>query len=271
MTTVLLRIQDRDRQRQIAEALAQSNFEVLLDAVENATHEAPEIIVSDQTVEADPRRRPAIAAIGWQGPADAMLAEDATAREIRLACSLLTEIVRLQKESRDSLRERADWQHRANSDPVTGLANRRAWDEEAPRMFARAAAEGRSLCLAILDLDRFKKVNDRYGHAVGDEVLKDAARAIAASVRASDFLARIGGDEFTLLLCDADAVAAAGVVERIRRAVANKCSHAAGPAVSISVGYSSLREGDRLEDLFERSDAALLQAKQEGRDRTVEG
>jgi diguanylate cyclase (GGDEF)-like protein len=211
----------------------------------------------------------ALIVIGHDGPADVVLPADTTPRELALACTLLTEIVMLRSQRSESISARGHLQNLAYSDPLTGIANRRAWDEELARRRNQPSAGPARWGLAILDLDRFKEINDRYGHTTGDHVLKRAAHAIAAGVRASDFAARLGGDEFGLLLANVDSADAASVVERIRRGVAAQCSGPAGPNVTASAGFAILVEPDTCETLFERADCALRHAKEKGRDRTL--
>lgn len=278
MTTIFLSIHDERRREAFASALAGVTTEVISAAESSPNGLRVDVIVSDRMIDTNrdaaaeqspARNRVAVAAIGWNGPADVVLPGDATPREVALACSLLSEIVRLRREGWDSHDERAEMRQLAYSDPLTGIPNRRAWDHEMGRQFERAACNNRSLGLALVDLDNFKNVNDQYGHAAGDEVLKEAARAISASVRGSDFIARMGGDEFGLLLPEVDLGAVSSVVERIRRAIATRCSRPVGPNISASVGYSILRENDKFTTLFERADAALRDAKRLGRDRAV--
>jgi diguanylate cyclase (GGDEF)-like protein len=160
----------------------------------------------------------------------------------------------------------------AETDPLTGLANRRRFEASAERTLARTRAEGASLALLMLDIDHFKSVNDRFGHATGDAVLRAVAGRCRAVLKATDLMARFGGEEFVVLLPDVvpeDAVAAA---ERIRATVAASPVVADGGAVDvrISVGVTLLREADTgLEPLLERADAALYTAKRTGRDKVV--
>ena len=122
-------------------------------------------------------------------------------RELTLACELLAQIVRLRRRERQAAEIHRELSAQAMSDPLTGLPNRRAWDLALTGALAVAAAEARDqLCLAILDLDHFKHINDLHGHVVGDEVLRASGRAIYDHLRQDDFVARLGGDEFGLLV-----------------------------------------------------------------------
>jgi GGDEF domain-containing protein len=107
----------------------------------------------------------------------------------------------------------------ARTDGLTGVANRRGWDDELPRELARATRSGRPLCIALLDLDHFKAYNDRHGHQAGDRLLKAAAAAWQARLRRSDLLARYGGEEFAVLLPDCGLEDAGQLVDRADRAL----------------------------------------------------
>jgi diguanylate cyclase (GGDEF)-like protein len=149
----------------------------------------------------------------------------------------------------------------ARTDALTGLPNRRAWDEELEREVARARRYGGRLCLAMIDLDHFKRFNDREGHQAGDRLLGDTAVAWRAQLRPSDLLARYGGEEFALLLPHVDAAAATGVLARLLEQVPRGQTASAG-----------LAEWDGAEPggmLVRRADTALYQAKRSGRARTV--
>ena len=148
----------------------------------------------------------------------------------------------------------------ARTDPLTGVPNRRVWEEELPRELERARRMGTGLCLAMIDLDNFKAYNDRHGHQAGDVVLKEAASAWRAEVRSTDLLARYGGEEFVLLLPACALDDAVAIVERLR---------AATPLVTCSVGLAEWDFQEASADLVERADQALYAAKSEGRNRYV--
>jgi diguanylate cyclase (GGDEF)-like protein len=146
----------------------------------------------------------------------------------------------------------------AASDPLTGLANRRAWDAA----LRDALREGRALCVAIIDLDRFKEINDRGGHAHGDAVLRASAAAWHAVLRPGDLIARLGGDEFGVLLLDCCPADAEPVVARLR---------AATPlGATCSIGWDAAAPGDDGVGLLRRADRALYAAKDAGRDRALQ-
>ena len=148
----------------------------------------------------------------------------------------------------------------ARTDPLTGVPNRRVWEEELPRELERARRTGAGVCLAMIDLDDFKAYNDRFGHQAGDLVLKEAATAWRAEVRSTDLLARYGGEEFVLLLPACALDDAIRIVERLRMVT---------PLVTCSVGLArwDFQEGGA--ELIQRADQALYTAKAEGRNRHV--
>jgi diguanylate cyclase (GGDEF)-like protein len=175
----------------------------------------------------------------------------------RLRSSLATQAAAL--EEREELARRLA--EAANTDVLTGLPNRRAWERAIERELSRAEREGSDLCVAILDLDRFKDFNDRYGHHAGDERLREAADAWQPELRPSDLLARYGGEEFAVLLPGSTAEGCAHVVERV-------CA-ATPQGQTVSAGLAAWTGEEDADELMKRADVALYQAKSRGRDRTV--
>jgi diguanylate cyclase (GGDEF)-like protein len=149
----------------------------------------------------------------------------------------------------------------ARTDALTGLPNRRVWEEDLARELARAARHGGSLCLVMLDLDRFKTFNDAHGHPAGDRLLADTARAWRPIMRETDTLARYGGEEFAALLPHSEHAGAAAVVERLLAAV--PLGQTASAGIAVWDGQESA------EALLARADAALYEAKNAGRARAV--
>jgi diguanylate cyclase (GGDEF)-like protein len=162
----------------------------------------------------------------------------------------------------------------AGTDDLTGLYNRRRFSEYAARELALAIREGRFFTVAILDIDYFKDVNDRHGHAVGDVVLCEFASRLSAAVREIDILCRYGGEEFALVLPGSDEGAALAAVERIRRAATSRPIAFEGGELELraSAGvYSALPSKGQLVDAFlDEADRALYEAKEKGRDRTIQ-
>jgi diguanylate cyclase (GGDEF)-like protein len=158
----------------------------------------------------------------------------------------------------------------AATDPLTGLPNRRYFDEFCSLLALRRRA-GDAVAVLMIDIDKFKVLNDTYGHPVGDEVLKAVAAAIVASVRDHDVPARVGGEEFAVLLRNPGPEVALEVGERVRESVhALDLSALRVPSVSVSVGVANARGPDEpMPELVGRADQALLRAKRAGRDRVV--
>ncbi|WP_242346262.1 diguanylate cyclase [Anaeromyxobacter terrae] len=156
-------------------------------------------------------------------------------------------------------------------DPLTGLANRRAFEEALAGAVARAVRDGAALALAALDVDHFKRVNDAHGHAAGDAVLAAVAARATEALRAGDLLARIGGEEFAALLPGATLAAAAEVAERIRARISAAPVEAGAErvAVTVSAGVAALAPGEDGATLLARADERLYAAKRAGRDRVA--
>ncbi|MBR2688080.1 MAG: PleD family two-component system response regulator [Aquamicrobium sp.] len=162
----------------------------------------------------------------------------------------------------------------AVTDGLTGLHNRRYLDSHLQTLFDRAVARRRPLSMMITDLDRFKAINDTYGHDGGDDVLREFAHRLRKNVRGIDLACRFGGEEFVVVMPDTEGAVAEKVAERIRAEIA-RLPFAIGregktAEVTISVGVSALLKGsDTVEDLIKRADVALYEAKNSGRNRVV--
>ncbi|MFY3384259.1 diguanylate cyclase [Paracidovorax sp. MALMAid1276] len=159
----------------------------------------------------------------------------------------------------------------ATRDELTGLLNRRAMNDLMELERRRNARSGRPLLLAQLDIDLFKRINDQHGHATGDRALQAFAGVVRASVRDTDVLARWGGEEFVLMLCDTKLEDGRDLLERVRDAVAAlEIPHATGTLrLSVSAGLAQHQPGQPLEHTLERADQALYTAKALGRNRVV--
>jgi diguanylate cyclase (GGDEF)-like protein len=155
----------------------------------------------------------------------------------------------------------------ARTDPLTGLPNRAELDSSLPARIEAARAAARPLCLLFIDLDHFKRINDRFGHDVGDLCLIAAARILRRHVRASDLLARYGGEEFVLLLEGADLGAARSLAAELRASIEREGRSVGEQAVgmTVSLGIAELVAEDDFGSLLRRADAALYRAKGEGR------
>lgn len=156
----------------------------------------------------------------------------------------------------------------AHTDALTGLFNRRAYDQHLAREWRRVQRSGAALSVLLIDADHFKAINDQHGHAMGDQVLQQLAQLIQHSAREIDVTARIGGEEFAVLLTDTDATSAAGVAERIRSQVA-QAENMPVAGVTVSIGVATLQAEEPPESLQHRADQALYMAKARGRNRVV--
>ena len=162
----------------------------------------------------------------------------------------------------------------ARADSKTGLLNAATWENGATAELARAVRTRTQLAVALLDIDRFKVINDTYGHLTGDEVLKEIAHTLKTMLREYDLAGRFGGEEFALLLPQTRAVDAFRIAERIRSAISGLCIIAPGATggervhVTVSIGVAALDSGSKREyaELMAAADAALYRAKSGGRD-----
>jgi diguanylate cyclase (GGDEF)-like protein len=159
----------------------------------------------------------------------------------------------------------------AFTDHLTGLANRRRFERQLEREVARTRRFGRAFSLLMLDLDLFKRVNDTHGHDVGDDVLRRVGNALQAGTRGIDTTARLGGEEFAVILTETDFAAGLEVAERLRVAIGETETPAAG-RVTVSIGLAEFNGTTRdVRTLFNAADAALYEAKRQGRDRVCCG
>lgn len=159
----------------------------------------------------------------------------------------------------------------AEIDPLTGIANRRSFDAHLAEQVANHHASKLPVCLLLADIDHFKKINDTYGHQVGDMVIKHFAAVIAQSVRSTDFVARFGGEEFSVILPKASVGNALGVAERVRQSLAQTSWAGTLPSgakrPTASFGIAEILDDETPGQLFERADRMLYSAKRLGRDR----
>lgn len=166
--------------------------------------------------------------------------------------------------------ERQKFYERSIRDPLTGLFTRFYMEDALRRLFEiHDRSGGTMVALAMLDIDHFKCVNDRYGHVRGDEVLCRVAQIIKADARAGDLPVRLGGEEFGLIVVGEPAVEIAAVGERLRQKIASTRFHGsfASLRVTISIGTALRQVGESIPGFIERADLALYQAKREGRNR----
>jgi diguanylate cyclase (GGDEF)-like protein len=209
----------------------------------------------------------AIVSIDESAAADVCLPPDFTVRELRLACTLLAQLACVRRERRRAGRLNQLLHRLAMRDPLTGLPNRRAWNEQLLARRTSKEPAKRQLCLAMIDLDHFKQVNQRFGHRGGDDVLRHVGRELTHCIREDDFAARLGGDEFGVLTSAAGDHPAT-MVDSLRVKI---CQNTPLTATTASAGFALASSGleHDTEQLFRQADQALRQAKASGRDRTT--
>ncbi len=203
----------------------------------------------------------------------------ATTREMQRA------VARLQQRLDDSRREIAMLRdevrrarHESLVDGLTGLANRRAFDQRLAVLLAEQQAGGPSQlaapCLLLTDIDHFKRINDSYGHAFGDQVIRAVAQVLQRHVPAAGLAARIGGEEFALLLPPVTLDEAGGLAEKVRATIAASRIRRHGESdalarVTVSLGLAPYRRGESAREFLDRADQALYASKESGRDRVT--
>jgi diguanylate cyclase len=158
-------------------------------------------------------------------------------------------------------------------DPLTGILNRRGFENSANITFSDQAGLSRGICLLMIDIDHFKQINDTYGHLFGDKVIRAIANTLKSKVRGQDSVARLGGEEFALLLADTNSAGAYTVAENIRHTIEGCQIHRLDNqekigGITISIGIAAYTSGSSLTDLLGRADKALYVSKKEGRNRT---
>lgn len=163
------------------------------------------------------------------------------------------------------------FEQQATTDPLTGLLNRRAMTQRIDQEISRFERQPRSFVLAMGDLDRFKEINDRFGHDAGDHVLEQAAAAMQSLLRGHDAISRWGGEEFVLLLPDTDVDGGLDTVDRLRARVAQTPMSCEGEALNVSItfGLCLYQAGLSRDECIKRADRALYRGKQLGRNRVV--
>ncbi|ART59176.1 GGDEF domain-containing protein [Acidovorax carolinensis] len=191
-------------------------------------------------------------------------------REIRLRMALqdasaLNQQLQAQIQKVDALNRALS--EMATTDALTGVANRRAFDHSLQLELAIVERRGTPLSLLMLDVDHFKRINDTYGHEAGDKVLVAIAQLLGGCARVIDVVARVGGEEFAVILPNTDAGGAHEVAERMRSAVAR--SNWLGQPTTVSIGAATLHDKEDAASLYARADAALYAAKTAGRDRVA--
>jgi diguanylate cyclase (GGDEF)-like protein len=220
---------------------------------------------------------------------EARVPPDGSPRELAQTIGLVASLAQVRRRDRQRRRNAERFRRLSMLDPLTGIANRRAWDvrtAQVCRQRRRRAGNDAPgdvipdtsiapVCVAVFDLDHFKAINDTRGHSAGDAVLIQIARQLVEHVRDHDFVARLGGDEFAVVFVNLDVRSAAVVVERIRQRVAAAVRAGLSKAwgeeiggVTLSAGWAAMVSGDSARGLFDRADAELAAAKAAGRNQT---
>lgn len=182
---------------------------------------------------------------------------------------IISELARTQKETLMLKEQLQESKKRLLRDPLTGLPNRLAFEERITLELNRCKRNNENVCIAMWDMDHFKKVNDTYGHDAGDRVLKLLSKIITTRVRKVDMFARIGGEEFVLLMPDTSLDNALILNDQLRNSLANSGFHYDGTPcpITASVGIARLEEYDNPESVMRKADQALYKSKREGRNR----
>ena len=161
----------------------------------------------------------------------------------------------------------------SRTDALTGVSNRRAFDDAMQRMMSESVADGSDFCLVLVDIDHFKKFNDTHGHLVGDQVLRFVAQEMEQCVKGRDLLARYGREEFGILLPATPIDGASMLADNIRAIIETQVIRSAEADkplnVTVSMGVARFRPGESASDLIERADACLYQSKKDGRNRVT--
>jgi two-component system, cell cycle response regulator len=204
---------------------------------------------------------------GLRGGAHDYLRKPFESPELLARVAAATHVKRLQ----DQLRRRnAELDQLSRTDMLTGMYNRRHLEQELERLHNDSVRHGAALCVLLLDLDHFKRVNDTYGHGAGDDVLREFARRVSAELRAGDLGGRWGGEEFLVIMPRTELADARALAERIRRVTAAESVVSAGASIAMTVsGGCALGPGESPAGLVQAADHCLYRAKEEGRDRVV--
>ena len=198
---------------------------------------------------------------------DAMVSTDISLGDLETVLVLLADLVRERRKQSVAIATEQKLLDMAFTDALTGLPNRRAWEQQLEQI-EKSSTE---ICLALIDVDFFKRVNSSDGHAVGDDVLREVGLATRQRLRENDFLARIGGDEFGLVITQVNSTIARKIVDRIRTHVARHLAEKDLPPVTLSAGYTFVAADTKRisSDLYKTATMCLKKAKESSRDCTV--
>lgn len=218
---------------------------------------------------------PADVSFALDGGADDFVSKPYHADALRSRANVGKRIVSLYEKLSEKMRlleeAHATISHLAATDELTGLYNRRFFNEQFTKSLSAARRYTFPLTIIMADIDKFKAVNDTYGHAVGDKVLKSFADILRTMARTEDVSARWGGEEFIILLGHTACAGATVLAERLRSMVESQCLRITSVPVTVSLGVAELNDREEGEALLKRADSALYRAKDEGRNRVVVG
>jgi len=218
---------------------------------------------------------PADISFALDGGADDFVSKPYHADSMRSRANVGKRIVSLYENLSEKMRlleeAHATISHLAATDELTGLYNRRFFNEHFAKSLSAAKRYTFPLTIIMADIDKFKTVNDTYGHAVGDKVLKTFADILRNLARAEDISARWGGEEFIILLGHTSCAGATVLAERLRCTVESECLRITSIPVTVSLGVAELNDDEDAEAFIKRADNALYRAKDEGRNRVVVG
>jgi diguanylate cyclase len=250
---------------------AQAALKVLLELLGTAEHIVDNVADHDTAIQENARQIDNIQVTGEMAKIKQLLLHHVTAlveSNERLKEDLVCTQYRVEEQAQQIDHAR----HEARSDELTGVANRRAFNEKLHLFLDAWRRKNESFALILADLDQLKWVNDSHGHQVGDRVLKLAGDGLKELTRATDFVGRVGGDEFAILLPKVNQEIALKVAQRICHGIADAlCQSLQGIEVSVtfSMGVTVPRQGDSDDSILKRVDQALYRAKQTGRNHVV--
>ncbi len=198
--------------------------------------------------------------------------EEERQAERELQLKNMTERLKTMEAESNALRERlAEERAQATTDALTGAPNRLAYERSIDSEYARWKRYNNMFSLAIIDVDHFKRINDSYGHKAGDRALIAIVKTVQRYLRETDFLARVGGEEFVVILANTELTAGEKVAEKLRMSIEKSdfVFHGQPVPITVSVGVTEIREGDDIDSIYVRADEALYRAKKQGRNCVV--
>lgn len=212
--------------------------------------------------------------VGYVTNVQSVVAEQSEQQEEKFRCKykgLVRQIKELQNETQEYQKALSQQSKQLHMDFLTKIPNRAAWSERLENEVNHFKRYNTALNIAIIDIDKFKKINDSYGHLAGDKVLSVVAQALQKSLRSTDYIARFGGEEFALLLPEISQEQATITLDKLRNLMKTIPFQFKKEdlSITISIGFTAFHQSDRADDAFERADSALYLAKKNGRDQVV--